>query len=154
MKKRINAFGFILTALFVFACVSCAPGKQGTGNQEPGKEGETGKGVALGNWEREGYGFVKEGLSVSGNVSSFRTVFLTGDRIYYTLISAEGEPGFYCQENGIQKELPIVLPSEEGSTWHVESLSVDGGGMVWVLYRPVGKERYSACFLAKYTQQG
>ena len=75
----VKLFALFCSLLSVLICVSCAPGgKQGTGNQEPGKEGETGKGVALGNWEREGYGFVKEGLSVSGNVSSFRTVFLTG----------------------------------------------------------------------------
>ncbi len=167
-KTAINKAGLLFAGILclVLALSLCACGKQGgnspegsgaSGGQAAGSYGKEGTDPSN-PWVKEGWGFVPVEYQAAGDVSAYRSIFLTKDDIYYSLLGEDGEYSFYCQEikYGTARRLSIRLPElAEGMRYAAPQLWADSSGNLILLLCRVGedaKEReYS---LAKYGADG
>lgn len=142
--KKLAVFFTLMVCAIATSCAG------GDGNDSTSGQGAALRGSA---WSREGWGFSLEDPGLSGDASALRTVFLTKDRIYYSVMEDEGQRSFYFEENGSRTKLPL-RPVGDGESYAVLHFLAGKDGSLFLIYRPTEDTAGTSCRLSKYTEGG
>lgn len=148
--------GFLCLVVALGACGRTGGGQaQEAGGQE--FQEETGS-PQENPWVKDGWGFVPVEYQAAGDVSAYRSTYITRDFIYYSLLWEDGEYYFYRQEiaSGTAKRLSVKLPQlAEGIRYTAPQLWADPLGNLILLLCRVGEDAQEREYsLVKYSEDG